>query len=288
MQPFHFMQLADMQFGMFAHFSGMSDEEIADRRARGINVTKAPKIEGFADETRLFMDAISEANRLRPAFVVVCGDMIQHAGSAEETAEVLRIAGLLHDGIPIYWVAGNHDIASDTFAPTPEDVAMYRAAFGADYYAFQHGGASFIVLDTVVMDHPEHVPGEWEAQLSFLERELRAARDRGSEQVIVFCHHPLFLARPDEDNNYWNVPPERRDTVLELLTGHGVSAVFAGHWHRNNYATGAGLQMVASGPVGYPLGDDPSGYRIIRLSSDAVEHDYYAFGQGPLSVHLGA
>jgi hypothetical protein len=66
--PFFFIQLADPQLGMFSFFSALTDEEIEERRQRGINVRKAPKVKtGFADETRLFCQAIDSANRLRPA-----------------------------------------------------------------------------------------------------------------------------------------------------------------------------------------------------------------------------
>jgi predicted phosphodiesterase len=74
--------------------------------------------------------------------------------------------------------------------------------------------------------------------------------------------------------------------LLGLLRSAGAKAVFAGHWHRNNYSSYGDMQVVASGPVGYPLGDDPSGYRIVKIHADRVDHDYYAFGTGPNKVEL--
>ena len=71
-----------------------------------------------------------------------------------------------------------------------------------------------------------------------------------------------------------------------MLRAAGAQAVFAGHWHRNNYSAYGNMQVVASGPVGYPLGDDPSGYRIVMVLPVSVEHDYYAFGDGPEGVEL--
>lgn len=72
-------------------------------------------------------------------------------------------------------------------------------------------------------------------------------------------HHPLFVADPDEDNFYWNIPRARRSLLLDLLRRSRVDAMFAGHLHRNTFAEYDGLQMVNSGPVGYPLGDNPPG-----------------------------
>ena len=79
-EPFHFIQLADPQFGMYAALSGKTAEEIAQYRARGLNVVPSPKIEGFDTESRLFREAVTEANRLRPDFVVTCGDIVQNLG----------------------------------------------------------------------------------------------------------------------------------------------------------------------------------------------------------------
>ena len=52
------MQLADPQFGLFASSSGKTDEEIDAYAKRGLIVKKTQKINGFADETRLFSLAI--------------------------------------------------------------------------------------------------------------------------------------------------------------------------------------------------------------------------------------
>ena len=285
MDPFFFIQLADPQFGMFARWGGVTDEVIEAQLFKGSKVRKAPPVQGFEDESRLFTEAISEANRLKPAFVVVCGDMVNDPDSETERAEVLRIAGGLDSEIPIHWVPGNHDVGADTVSATPESLRTYRGAFGPDYFAFQHSGASFLVLDSITIDNPSPVPGEWEAQLEFVRTELAAAVSRGGP-IIVFSHHPAFLKTPDEPTDYWNWPLERREVLLRLLRDADAKAVFAGHWHRNNYSSYGDMQVVATGAVGYRLGDDPSGYRVVKVLPDRVEHDYYAFGNGPGSVEL--
>lgn len=106
MSDFSFIQLADPQFGLFAASSGKTDEEIAVFAERGIKLRKAKKITGFAPETALFTRAIERANWLKPAFVVVCGDLINEVDSDEQTAEVKRIAALLDDSIDLRWVPG--------------------------------------------------------------------------------------------------------------------------------------------------------------------------------------
>jgi hypothetical protein len=62
--------------------------------------------------------------------------------------------------------------------------------------------------------------------------------------------------------------------VVELFRRHGVLATFCGHWHRNHLARDGDMVQVLTGAVGYPLGDDPSGIRVVRLTSAGVEHEY--------------
>lgn len=287
MSELRFVVLADTQFGMFAHSSGKTPEQIAEARARGLIFRPAPKFDGFAPETALFEDAVKKANALRPRFVVVCGDMVNNAVDDAQHREVRRIAGLLDPSIKMRFVPGNHDVAFDTLNPTPASLAHYRSTYGSDYYSFAEDGVLFLALNTTVLSHPGGVPREWEAQLEFFERSLHSARSDRVEQAIVFGHHPLFVQDVDEDDSYWNVPRERRRLFLAAMKKHGVRAMFAGHLHRNTFAEFDGMQMVSSGPVGYPLGDDPSGYRIVNLDRNGMSHEYRALvaahASGPTS-----
>jgi hypothetical protein len=53
-----------------------------------------------------------------------------------------------------------------------------------------------------------------------------------------------------------------------------VRIAFAGHWHRNALGFDGRFEMVTSGPVGYPLGQDPPGYRTVEIGDD-VTHEYH-------------
>src|SRR5689334_22357868 len=77
-QEFFFLQMSDPQFGMYA------------------------EDKNFTQETANFEFAIATANRLKPAFVAVCGDLINKPGDAAQTAEYHRIAHELDSSIPIH------------------------------------------------------------------------------------------------------------------------------------------------------------------------------------------
>ena len=262
--PFFFIQLSDPQFGLF--------------EARG-----AAPGDGTFPETALYEEAIAAANRLRPAFVVVTGDLVQDSGSDEQHAELMRITGQLDSDIPMYFATGNCDVGN---TPTAERLRIYRAKFGRDNYSFDSGGSHFVVLNSSVCLDPSEVPEEWDSLIEFLRIDLDV-HGPDSNHTIVFMHHPLFGKSADEpDDGIAIIPRERRRIILDLLRKHRASAVFSGHWHRNRYAADGDMLMVISGPVGFPLGDDPSGLRIVKVYDDRVEHEYFGMGDVPSSVDL--
>ena len=294
--PFSFIQLADPQFGCHEQLSGKTEKEAAFERVRGRNKIATPKIEGFEIESRLFRKAISETNRLQPDFVVTCGDIINRWDNEAQVHEAKTIASDLAYGIPMHWVPGNHDvidIGSGWKRPTEDTLNCYKARFGPDFYAFQHRGVSFIVINSSLIFHLEpELEHHWQPQLRFLETELKAANQRNSTHTIVFGHYPFFLHHPDED---WSkddleiglvIPLERRSIVLELFNQYSVSAVFTGHTHKNQYTSYGTTQMVTSSAVGYPLGNDPPGYRIVRIYEEDIKHDFYGFDEGPNRIEF--
>ena len=276
---FFFIQMSDPQFGMFARLSSLDEERIAElHRSHGWNIIPTVKTVGFAQETALYEKAIEAANRLNPAFVVISGDMVEDQNDPNQLAELRRITAKLHPHIPTHWVPGNWDVG---ITPTPHTLEQYRNNFGADYYSFQYGGSSFIALNSCVGYDDSRVPGEWDRQIDFLRASLVEAHDNNSAHIVIFLHHPLYSYDPGEEDSWAVIPLNKRSVLLDLFETHRVSAVFSGHWHKCHYLNHKDIQMVTTGPVGYPLGDDPSGFRIIKISQNRVEHQYYGLDQIP-------
>ena len=251
------MQMSDPQFGMYA------------------------EDKNFTQETANFEFAIATANRLKPAFVVVCGDLINKPGDAAQTAEYLRIAGKLDSSIPIHNVAGNHDVRNE---PTPESLAAYRKNFGPDFYTFRHGEFEGIVLDSSLIQHPGRAPEEAARQERWAKEELAKAAAAHVRWLAVFQHIPWFLASADEDDQYFNIPKQTRARWLEMFRGAGVRYTFAGHYHRNAYAADGDFNMITTGPVGKPIGPDPSGVRVVLVDAAAMRHEYYGLGNLPNQI----
>ncbi|MEX1208085.1 MAG: metallophosphoesterase [Acidimicrobiia bacterium] len=270
MKSFRVLFLADSQLGLYASFSGMSEEAAAQYAAQGMHVEAVPSTQGHEWDAAMYRKAVEAANHLRPDLVLFGGDMIDDPNSEDQLNSFLSISSRLDRDIPMRFAPGNHDIAADTVVPTPESIAAYRAVYGDDHYTFRAGPVSFVVLNTVVIDHPELVPAEWAAQREFIAEALDT-----DEPPIVVGHHPFFLESLHEEDNYWNLPTERRIPLVEQMRRAGVRLSIAGHWHRNNIASYGDLEVVTSGPVGYPLGSDPSGFRLIEITEEGrIAHRY--------------
>jgi serine/threonine-protein phosphatase CPPED1 len=261
--PFFFIQLADTQFGMFN----------ADQ--------------SWEQETDLFTRAVMHINRLKPRFAIVCGDLVNQPppGPAfvPQVREFQRIARQVDPAIPLVCVCGNHDVGN---RPTPASLAAYRKEFGDDRFSFWAGGVCCIVLNSSLYSDPSAAPEEQERQHAWLRDELAAARRAGPKHLLVFQHHPWFLAKPDDPDQYFTIPRVRRGPALELLREAGVRAVFAGHYHRNAHGADGPMEMVTTGPVGKPLGKDPSGLRIVKVYADRLEHAYHGLDSVPQTVEL--
>ena len=258
-EPFFFIQLSDPQLGMFT-----------DNK-------------DFVQETANFEFAVATINRLRPAFVVITGDLVHKPGDAAQIAEFQRIVAKVDRGIPVYNIAGNHDFEN---VPTPNSVASYTNQFGPDHYAFRHGGFVGVVLNSSVIHSPRQTTNELGAQERWLRTELERARESNAQHIVIFQHHPWFLKTADEADQYFNIPRERRAPLLALFREFGVKYLFSGHYHRNAIARDGDMEAVTTGPVGMPQGGDKSGLRVIIVRDDRIEHRYYHFGELPNRIDL--
>lgn len=249
-----FFQMADTQFGFF-------------------NANKE-----FSRETKNMEAAIESANKLKPAFVVICGDLVNKTGDLVQIAEYKRIAAKLNPEIKLYNVSGNHDVEN---APTKESLASYKQHFGDDRYTFRSGNIYGIILNSSLIKDPSLSPSEAAAQKLWLENSLIDAQNSGAKNIMIFMHHSLFLNTANEPDEYFNINSERRKVYLDLFKKYGVKQVFAGHYHRNAYGRDGELEMITTGPVGRPLGADSSGFRIVNVKGKIVDHQYFPLDSLP-------
>lgn len=251
-RPLTFAVLADPQLGMYAR-----DND-------------------FLQETSNLEFVIANLNRLHPDFVVVCGDLTNRTGDEAEITAYKKIMQKLDRTIPVYNVAGNHDIGN---LPTSSTLARYRAAYGPDYYTFHDGQVLGIVLDSSLIGSPNHVPDEATKQEAWLRDTLSHAGP--GQQILVFQHIPYFLKDAGELNQYFNIPLTARKKYLDLLNAHHVALIFAGHYHRPAGGSDGSITEVVTGAVGMPIGGSSSGFRLVQLTASGMKTEWYCLGNIP-------
>ena len=228
---------------------------------------------GYAQDVANFELAVEQINALGPDFVVICGDLVNDSGDSQAWIDFERImAGLT---MPCYCVAGNHDVWN---VPTSQSLQNYRDLIGQDYYAFEHKGLTFIVVNTQLWKSP--LAGETEAQDLWFAAALGTASGKGNP-IVVAGHHPLYLTSPDEADEYYNLPLAKRTELLGLFETHGVIAYLSGHKHDNVVNDYMGIQLVTTASTSKNAwntdlgGMAPFGYRVWHVGgTDRLAHEY--------------
>lgn len=180
-----------------------------------------------------------------PAFAVHLGDIV-HPVPALPTFEAAAdrfkaIAASLQ--CPLYLVPGNHDVGdkivewmpADTV--TPAHIDKYRRLFGADYFAFDHGGCRFVVLNAQLIN--SGLTAEQE-QKAWLETE---AQRWAATRCFLFLHYPPYVSDAKEPGGYDNIDEPGRTWLLDLVRDRRPEGIFAGHVHNFWYDVIGGSQM---------------------------------------------
>src|SRR5215468_2562686 len=147
-------------------------------------------------------------------------------------------------GIPWHHCPGNHDINSQA-RDDRSSRETWKRVFGPRHYAFQHAGATFILLDNVHYfgDNPG-APGSGaycglmgERQLQFV-RNVLAQVPR--EHLVVLSMHIPLLTYQDPYKTADNTAD--RNSLLDLLAARPHTVSFSGHMHltEHHYLTGDG------------------------------------------------
>ena len=125
--------------------------------------------------------------------------------------------------IPLVFVSGNHDIGN---TPTRETIDNYCKNWGDDYFSFWVGGVFFIVLNSQLYFDSSKCPELKQAQDVWLNEQLAVAEKHKCKHMIVFQHIPLFLRKPDEDHNYFNLEKSVRQEIMEKFHKAGIFSNF--------------------------------------------------------------
>jgi 3',5'-cyclic AMP phosphodiesterase CpdA len=254
-KPFFFIQLTDPQFGF-----------IEENRS-------------IEKESALYQKAVDAINRLKPAFVVITGDLVNDRKNTAQTAEFKRITHMINKDIPVWYSPGNHDIGQ---SPTQNDIDDFVSMYGHDRFSFRYGGSLFIGLNSCVI---KSAPNDFEEeQFHWLKDQLESNKD--ALHKIIFTHYPFFLKESQEKDEYFNIEGPVRNKYLALFKENQADAVFSGHLHNNASAVYGNLVMTTTSAVGKPLADVPSGLRIVFVYPSKIESRYYSLEEIPSAISI--
>jgi 3',5'-cyclic AMP phosphodiesterase CpdA len=261
-------------------------------------VAADPQMSGKEIDEQNWIDAIKHFNRLRPDFVVVCGDLTFGANKSEDRVKplvmqrdtklaetYLKIVAGLDKAITLYNLAGNHDVGQNPSAATIE---FFTKNFGKCWQSFQHKGSLFITVESNLLRDGSAAPDLAAQQLAWLKATLADANAKPYAHRMLFMHHPLYVKSADEKDGYENIPAPRRAELLKLLHDGGIEAVFVGHRHQNDYVKDGPLEMITTtvAALGPSPKNNPHGIRIVEVYPDRIEQKFYSYETLPEKVEL--
>lgn len=142
----------------------------------------------------------------------------------------------------------------------------------------------FIVLNSQYYKNGSLVEDIKTHQETWLDKQLKLAKT--ATHTVVFQHIPLFVNSVDEDDDYFNIPKRDRLNILGKLKGAGVKLVFTGHYHRNAGSFDGELEVVVTSAIGFPLGNDKPGMRLVTVKEDKITHSFEDLDTFPKTVEL--
>lgn len=236
-QTFEFVQLCDPQLGMGE----------------------------YEEDKKSFERAVQKINQLKPDFVVICGDLVHHA-SDSSFQHYLSIRNKLD--VPVYQVPGNHDIGLN---PTVESLANYRSLFGDDYFIKEHKGISFIFTNTQLWKSYTEQASEKHHQ--WFEQTMDSLYNNNIPSIVV-GHYPLFVNESQEKDEYFNLPLNYRQKILELMVRNKTLAYLSGHKHLLVTNTYEGIQLLSGESTSVNFDKRPLGFRVWSVSSQDITHRF--------------
>jgi len=213
------------------------------------------------DDAATFNRIVDQSRRLRPAFVIQVGDLIEGYNNdlGAIAREWQRFAQQIQPLAPVPYlpVPGNHDLYNGNKQPDARLEQMFEQQWGPLYFAFQYKNALLIGLNSDASSGANRITGK---QWRWLQSTLA---DNDAEHKFVFMHRPPLLMK-------------NGDALHKLFAKHGVSHVFYGHHHHYHHLLKDGIHYSMTNATGASIQDIPEvgGFQhLIQVSVRGAEVD---------------
>lgn len=192
-----------------------------------------PHAGGPAEAGFIRDDVVNALIGTKAAFGMTIGDIVSDDLSLYQRYN--RIIGQV--GVPWYNLIGNHDLNLD--APGGKySRETFKQTYGPSYYAFEHGGALFLMLDNVDYfgAHASKPGNDCDYAGRFGERQLafvaNVLRETPAERLVVAAMHIPLRTYLDPEDPASNTAD--RAALLALLAGRRTVS-FSGHMHTTEH-----------------------------------------------------
>ena len=245
-----------------------------------------------------FKKAIDNVNELDPDFVIMGGDQIMDAlGQTQSRADSLydmyvEMSGLLN--MPVYNTMGNHEVFGlyersgvDRDHPLFGE-KMYEERLGERYYAFDHKGWRFYILDSVDEreDHSGYYGYVDSLQIAWLKQDL--ANVDPSTPIAISVHIPMItiqtqlLSGSTAANSEGLVITNSKE-VLSLFENHNLKLVLQGHLHFLEDLYAQGVHFITGGAVSASWWNGPrmgmeEGFLLVHVDGEDFDWEYVDYG----------
>lgn len=209
-------------------------------------------VPGYFDDWREnFSIAVKNINELKPAFVLLSGDLVMGGAEGGGDDEFMAVKdSLAKVEVPLYIVPGDHDLGISAFASSvakPEAIERYENIFGASYYSFDHDSLHFIGLNSSLFD--EGLEKENKEQLTWLKNDLEKNKNK---RCFLFFHRSDVL-----------------ESLYPAIKDFNIEAIFLGHIHRNSEKEWNGIKLITTNATSYTWSGP--GFRVVKVFNHGIQ-----------------
>lgn len=244
-----------------------------------------------------FTQALDLVNKLNPDFILTGGDLIMDAlgqsyGRADSLYNLYQEV-IKKSNMPVYNTMGNHEIygiykRSSADPANPEyGELMFEKRLGKSYYAFDHKGWKFIIINSIEDTKKGKYVGQIDtAQISWIKSELKNTSP--STPIVISTHIPFITAYTQKYGgstlpNDSSLVVYNSKEVIDLFNGYNLKLVLQGHLHTVEDIYIDGIHFITGGAVSAGWWKGPNrgfeeGFMYITFGKNDFRWRYVDYG----------
>jgi len=209
------------------------------------------------DNDRIFKKSLVMAATFNPLFILHTGDL-SNRGSKKELEHFLEIVQTTIPDIPLFVVAGNHEIVKGS-------KNIFKQIIGPLDYVLD---SAKLNIRVIVLDNADYILKP--QQLDYLRQQLSSKRSLN----FVTIHIP-----PKTKRWTWHSFKEGSADFMQILSDKKVTMAFCGHIHQFDEDEIKGVKYIITGGAGAPLnrwffpGDPVYHIIVVKVKNGTVSYD---------------